>query len=119
MNHNLGMNHNVSYNDNCVSAQNASQKYLAEPVPVLQQLRLTDQIQSAHGALDRLSALATDLEKRLATVLEGVPAGVGADDQMQQCKSSLPPALEEMDRLINRIHLAAEQIERTYLRVRV
>lgn len=115
------MNHS-NVNTQAVSGNIAEQwnlQKLGESSPAPQQMRLTDQIQSAHGALDRLSSLAAELENRLVTVLEGGPSGVGADGQMQQCKSSLPPALEEMDRLINRIHLAAEQIERTYLRVRV
>jgi hypothetical protein len=77
---------------------------------------LNDQICRAHDAMDRLYSLVREIENRLMTVLDPEPPTQEGNCQTAGCE---PPALNEMDRLVTRIHATADYLDRVHARTRL
>lgn len=88
----------------------------AGSVQAVPRLSLNDHICRAHDAMDRLGSLARELENRLVTVLDPEPPTQDGNCQTASCE---PPALNEMDRLITRIHATADYLDRIHARTRL
>jgi len=78
---------------------------------------VTDQIGLAHDALDRLAGAVGCLDERLAPVLSFA--------QPEQSSTGMnavaiePPAIEELNRLISRLHTLASRVDDLVMRARV
>lgn len=93
--------------------QNAN---MLNTVGVAPQVTLTGQINSAHSLLDSLGVLVADLEKKLSPVLSSnYPEG----NQKGEAVSCEPPALEEMDRLLNRLSSVCAYVSSIHNRTRI
>jgi len=77
---------------------------------------LLSQIASAHALADSLGEVVNGLEKRLSPVLSmNYPDGQGAAPAI----SCDPPAIEEMDRLLNRLRSVIAYIDSIERRTRI
>lgn len=79
-------------------------------------ITLTDQIARAHSMLESLGEVVSSLEKRLSPILSSnYPDG----QQEGNAIHSEPPAIEEMERLINRLRTVVGYVDSIERRVRI
>lgn len=79
-------------------------------------ITLTDQISRAHSMLDNLGEVFGGLEKRLSPVLSSDYPGC---QQEGNAIHSEPPAIEEMERLLNRLRTFVGYVDSIERRVRI
>lgn len=81
------------------------------------QVTLLGQISSAHALADSLGEVVSGLEKRLGPILSSnYPEGQKDADGIPSCD---PPAIEEMDRLLNRLRNVISYVDSIERRTRI